>query len=278
MSTSFVSIHETSSTPARNNGVTQRTAEYPSAAAAASSSTMPIVLVVEESSSSSQKRKHLESSSDDELRKLQDLVLKLTEENNRLTLRCSTCELENKILKEQNERLVQTRRYALQILQGVAPIPCVESSTSTATSSSSTTNGRPKAPPTGRAIGDSAAAVHPVHPKKELTMPDDKAKRAEAWNHKIDQLLEFKALHGHTLVPQSYPENKMLGRWVSRQREYYTATERGDGSKSLLNQERIDQLNKIGFVWKVGQGRIKHKALKKKTAEAEAKGMEGNDL
>lgn len=109
MSTSLVSsIHETSSTSACNNDVTQRTVEYSSAAAAASSS-MPVE-VVEESSSSSHKRKHLESSSDDELRKLQDLVLKLTEENNRLTLRCSTCELENKILKEQNEKLVQTRR------------------------------------------------------------------------------------------------------------------------------------------------------------------------
>ena len=109
MSTSLVSsIHKTSSTSACNNEVTQRTVEYSSAAAAASSS-MPVE-VVEESSSSSHKRKHLESSSDDELRKLQDLVLKLTEENNRLTLRCSTCELENKILKEQNEKLVQTRR------------------------------------------------------------------------------------------------------------------------------------------------------------------------
>ena len=173
-------------------------------------------------------------------------------------------------------------RYALQILQGVAPIPHVESTTSTATSTSlttTTTNGtrpRPKALPTSRALGDSAAAVQPVTPKKEPAISDDKAKRAEAWNHKINQLLEFKAVHGHTLVPQSYPENKMLGRWVSRQREYYTATEKGDGSKSLLNQERIDQLNKIGFVWKVGQGRIKHKALQKKAAEG--KGTEGHDV
>jgi len=51
------------------------------------------------------------SSNNNELvHQLQDRVNKLTEENERLTLRCNHLETENKTLKDQNAQYVQTRR------------------------------------------------------------------------------------------------------------------------------------------------------------------------
>ncbi len=53
----------------------------------------------------------------------------------------------------------------------------------------------------------------------------------------------FKNLYGHCKVPQKYPENPELGRWVSRQRVSYRA--------KTLSQDRIDMLNGVGFVWEL---------------------------
>ena len=51
------------------------------------------------------------SSNNNELvHQLQDRVNTLTEENERLTLRCNHLETENKTLKDQNAQYVQTRR------------------------------------------------------------------------------------------------------------------------------------------------------------------------
>ncbi len=173
-------------------------------------------------------------------------------------------------------------RHLLQVLQGVVQIPILGSpSKTTVPSTVSPANVAllrasisPKPGSTIAAGPASAASAATLQqpastsfsiinatsaPKMRIESSEEIKHRAEAWDKKIQQLLEFKALHGHTLVPQSYPENKVLGRWVSRQREYYAAIEKGEPNKSHLTQERIDQLNKIGFIWKIGQGRSKNK-------------------
>ena len=38
------------------------------------------------------------------------------------------------------------------------------------------------------------------------------------WEHRLEQLKEFKAATGHTVVPQHFAENKQLGKWVTRKR------------------------------------------------------------
>jgi hypothetical protein len=167
----------------------------------------------------------------------------------------------------------------LQVLQGVVQVPILGSPSRTAIVPSTVSPANATAlqaslssKPGNEVIKEGTVA--PIHqssltgicevnvasiPKVRTESSEEIRHRAEAWDKKIQQLLEFKALHGHTLVPQSYPENKVLGRWVSRQREYYAAIEKGEPNKSHLTQERIDQLNKIGFKWKIGQGRSKSK-------------------
>ena len=59
------------------------------------------------------------------------------------------------------------------------------------------------------------------------------------WNFRFMQLKDYKKRFGNCEVPQNWPENKQLGRWVIRQRTY----------KWRLIPERVDALNSIGFSW-----------------------------
>ena len=68
-----------------------------------------------------------------------------------------------------------------------------------------------------------------------------------AWNDRYDELDVYKAEHGNCLVPQHYPENKALGKWVDTQRTQYSL--RIEGKHSHLTEERIKLLNEVGFEW-----------------------------
>ncbi len=61
-----------------------------------------------------------------------------------------------------------------------------------------------------------------------------------AWDEMFQQLCSFKKTNNHCNVPKDF-ENQQLSTWVSVQRTNYK-------SKKIL-QERIDQLEKIGFDW-----------------------------
>ena len=67
--------------------------------------------------------------------------------------------------------------------------------------------------------------------------------REAAWEEKFQELEQFKHDHGHTIVPRNYPDNQQLANWVVDQRQYKR--------KNTLAPERVDKLNKIGFVWVV---------------------------
>ena len=62
-----------------------------------------------------------------------------------------------------------------------------------------------------------------------------------AWNGLFDKLLNFKRLNGHTLVPQSYPDDPKLGTWVANQRKLQ--------KKGKVRPDRKEKLDDIGFVW-----------------------------
>ena len=51
------------------------------------------------------------------------------------------------------------------------------------------------------------------------------------WNNYYDALVDFKSIHGHCNVPQSYPKNPVLGIWCDRQRQAY--------KKNKLAQDKI---------------------------------------
>ncbi|ABM69340.1 DEAD/DEAH box helicase [Prochlorococcus marinus] len=59
---------------------------------------------------------------------------------------------------------------------------------------------------------------------------------ADSWKKNIILLKEFKEKHGHTKVPQKEP---ILGTWANRMRT----------RKHKLSQEKIQELNDIGFSW-----------------------------
>ncbi len=60
-----------------------------------------------------------------------------------------------------------------------------------------------------------------------------------SWEDMFAQLVEFKKTHGHCNVPQRWPENIKLGRWVNTQR----------WRASRLTAEKRRMLDELGFVW-----------------------------
>ena len=60
---------------------------------------------------------------------------------------------------------------------------------------------------------------------------------------KEQELKEYVAEHGNSLVPHIYTQNKSLGKWVHTQRKYFKASQRGDAVMP------VQKLNDIGFVW-----------------------------
>jgi hypothetical protein len=62
------------------------------------------------------------------------------------------------------------------------------------------------------------------------------------WNMKYQQLVEFKRMKGHCMVPRRYEQNKSLGIWVTTQRTIHNNT--------TMRLDRKMLLDEIGFVWK----------------------------
>ncbi|EJK54294.1 hypothetical protein THAOC_26096, partial [Thalassiosira oceanica] len=60
----------------------------------------------------------------------------------------------------------------------------------------------------------------------------------ERWNVRFRELLDYRSEHGSCNVPRSQGK---LGAWVNHQRSAYNA--------NSLAQDRVDQLNSIGFMW-----------------------------
>eukprot|EP00547_Thalassionema_nitzschioides_P005884 CAMPEP_0194199266 /NCGR_PEP_ID=MMETSP0156-20130528/350_1 /TAXON_ID=33649 /ORGANISM="Thalassionema nitzschioides, Strain L26-B" /LENGTH=354 /DNA_ID=CAMNT_0038924139 /DNA_START=54 /DNA_END=1118 /DNA_ORIENTATION=+ len=71
--------------------------------------------------------------------------------------------------------------------------------------------------------------------------------QAEKWQERFQQLVEFESKHKHCLIPQTYPENPGLARWVKRQRCQYTLFQQN--KKTSITEGRIKMLEDIGFVW-----------------------------
>ena len=66
---------------------------------------------------------------------------------------------------------------------------------------------------------------------------------------RIKQLRKFKSEFGHVDVPQIYKENPSLGYWVHHMRQAYRLFKMGKKSGYELSKERIEMLDKMGFVW-----------------------------
>lgn len=67
------------------------------------------------------------------------------------------------------------------------------------------------------------------------------------WEQRFQELIAYKNEHGDCCVPINYAKNKKLANWVSNCRKQYRLRKAGEANN--MSQERIDQLNAIGFVW-----------------------------
>jgi hypothetical protein len=78
----------------------------------------------------------------------------------------------------------------------------------------------------------------------------------------FNKLVEFKRKNGHCNIPNRYKEDRRLGKWVSKLREkrgeldkkeeeYETSNSRGKVTSRTLTKERIEQLDEIGFTWRI---------------------------
>ena len=74
--------------------------------------------------------------------------------------------------------------------------------------------------------------------------PKEERVERKPWQHRFESLLEFKAKHGHTTVPQAYP---VIGQWCHSQRVNYKLLKQG--RKSAMTQEQASKLLEIGFTF-----------------------------
>ena len=65
------------------------------------------------------------------------------------------------------------------------------------------------------------------------------------WDERFAEIKEYKATHGDYRVPRD--SHKQLRAWVDKQKFDYKKIQ--EGKKSALNQDRIDLLDGIEFVW-----------------------------
>jgi len=68
-----------------------------------------------------------------------------------------------------------------------------------------------------------------------------------AFTQKLIELEEYKKKHGDCLVPRRYEENPSLGNFVNKQRQSYRKFLLGE--KSSMNDNRINALNQLDFIW-----------------------------
>jgi len=71
------------------------------------------------------------------------------------------------------------------------------------------------------------------------------------WEERIDQLHEFKNKNGHLRVPVTHPD---IGDFIAKQRVEYAKFKEGKPTVGM-NDERIEQLKDLGFVFQVGKRR-----------------------
>jgi hypothetical protein len=73
-----------------------------------------------------------------------------------------------------------------------------------------------------------------------------------SWNARYEELKEYVAEHGNSVVPYNYARNESLGNWVAKQRREFKVRQPGDdSSEAILYKERIQKLDEIGFIWDV---------------------------
>jgi hypothetical protein len=74
--------------------------------------------------------------------------------------------------------------------------------------------------------------------------------REDIWTKRYEDLKEYYAEHGHSMVPAQSETYKELGVWVQMQRQCYKQKIQGNLPKEIgISNKRIRLLNEVDFVW-----------------------------
>jgi len=76
--------------------------------------------------------------------------------------------------------------------------------------------------------------------------------RVASWEQRYEELREYKATHDDCNVPNEFPENLALGRWVNVQRH--------SRRRRLLSEDRIRRLDELNFEWNPLAGYVRSRA------------------
>eukprot|EP00978_Attheya_sp_CCMP212_P012892 scaffold32182_cov48-Attheya_sp.AAC.1 len=78
-----------------------------------------------------------------------------------------------------------------------------------------------------------------------FVLNNKKKRKRTSWNDRFQELVDFKAINGHTNVPQG---SGPLGTWVHNHRTQYRQLK--EGKHTPLDNDRREKLNSIGFTFK----------------------------
>jgi Helicase associated domain len=68
-----------------------------------------------------------------------------------------------------------------------------------------------------------------------------------AWRRQLEAFEAFREEYGHSHVPLNHDKYPKLGLWTKEQRRHYSLMKQG--KPSHMTQDRVDALDRIGFVW-----------------------------
>lgn len=72
---------------------------------------------------------------------------------------------------------------------------------------------------------------------------------AHTWEQQYEQMVAYKEKYGNCLIPHKLEGYETLCTWVSTQRKQYSLKK--NGKPSSMSDERVEALERIGFVWDV---------------------------
>ena len=72
-----------------------------------------------------------------------------------------------------------------------------------------------------------------------------------SWMTRMKQLTEYKATHGHVMVPEIYPVDQHFADWVHQQKQDFIR--RWSGDETALTDDRFQALQRVGFVGQVAK-------------------------
>lgn len=90
-----------------------------------------------------------------------------------------------------------------------------------------------------------------------------RARQAQDWEKRFQQLVEYKKEQGDCLVPHGYPPDPSFAEWVHRQRTAYAAMLKGKSTSKAI-QDRLEKLKMLDFNFTVHSDKWKehYEALK----------------